>query len=176
MGSPPQIFDGDRQQADAFINELLTYIRVNIGVPRFKSPMRKIAMALTYIKGDKVDRWVERIAEWWDTLDPLIHNVHYTWTLFLGAFCKQYLDHTKQQQAGIKLETHKFRFPLIDEYVAEFKDLATLAGYTIGSAETINLFLKGLTSAPNVFNKVMDHPAPDNYQDLRDKVISVVKA
>ncbi len=35
-------------------------------------------MALTYIKGDKVDQWVERIVEWWDTLDPLTHNVHYT--------------------------------------------------------------------------------------------------
>jgi len=56
MGSPPRIFDGDRQQADTFINKLLTYIYVNIGVPGFKSPMRKIAMALTYIKGNKVDR------------------------------------------------------------------------------------------------------------------------
>ncbi len=63
MGSPPQIFNGDRQQADAFINELLTYIHVNIGVPGFESPMRKIAIALTYIKGDKVNRWVKRIAE-----------------------------------------------------------------------------------------------------------------
>ena len=55
MGSPPQIFNRDRQQADTFINELLTYIYINIGVPGFESPMRKIAMALTYIKGDKVD-------------------------------------------------------------------------------------------------------------------------
>ncbi len=55
MGSLPQICDGDRQQANAFINELLTYIRVNMGMPGFESPMRKIAMALTYIKGDKVD-------------------------------------------------------------------------------------------------------------------------
>ena len=60
--------------------------------------------------------------------------------------------------------------------MAEFKDLATLAGYTIGSAETNNLFLKGLTSAPDVFDKVMDHPTPDNYHDLRNKAISVVKA
>ncbi len=55
IGSPLRIFDRDRQQVDIFINELLTYICVNIGVPRFKSPMRKIAMALTYIKGDKVN-------------------------------------------------------------------------------------------------------------------------
>ncbi len=133
-------------------------------------------MVLTYIKGDKVDRWVERIAKWWDTLDPLVHNVHYTWTLFLGAFQKQYLNHAKQQCTGIKLETHRFHFPLINKYVAKFEDLATLAGYTMGSAEMINLFLKGLTSAPDVFNKVMDHPASDNYHDLHDKAVSVVKA
>jgi len=51
-----------------------------------------------------------------------------------------------------------------------------LAGYTVGSAETINLFLKGLTSAPDVFEKVMDRPTPDNYNDLRNKAVSVVKA
>jgi len=77
---------------------------------------------------------------------------------------------------GIKLETHRFHFPLINKYVAEFEDLATLAGYTVGSAETINLFLKGLTLALDVFNKVMDHLAPDNYHNLRNKVVSIVKA
>jgi len=176
IGSLPQIFNRDRQQADAFINELLTYIHVNIGVLGFESPMRRIAMALMYIKGDKVDQWVERIAKWWDTLNPIAHNIHYTWTLFLEAFQKQYLNHAKQQWAGIKLETHKLHFPLIDKYVAEFEDLATLAGYTVGSAETVNLFLKGLTSAPDIFEKVMDHPAPNNYHDLREKGISIMKA
>jgi len=65
---------------------------------------------------------------------------------------------------------------LVDEYVAEFEDLTTLAGYTIGSTETINLFLKGLTSAPDMFDKVMDHPALNNYHNLRNKMISMVKA
>ena len=60
--------------------------------------------------------------------------------------------------------------------MAKFKDLTTLAGYTIRSAETINLFLKGLTLAPDVFDKVMDYPTPNNYHELRDKAISVVKA
>jgi len=76
---------------------------------------------------------------------------------------------------GIKLETHRFCFLLVDEYMAEFKDLATLARYTIGSTEMINLFLKGLTSAPDVVEKVMDHPIPNNYNDLKQKAISIVK-
>jgi len=159
-----------------FINELLTYIRVNIGVPGFKSPMRRIAMALTYIKGDKVDRWVERIAEWWDTLNPAVHDVHYTWTLFLEAFRNQFLNHTKQQCAGIKIETLKLYFPVINKYVSEFEDLAMLTGYTIGSAETNNLFLKGLMSSADIFDKVIDHLVPNNYYELKNKVISIVKA
>jgi len=176
MGSPPRIFDRDRQQADVFINELLTYICINFGVLGFESPMRKIAMVLTYIKGDKVDHWVERIAEWWDTLNPTIHNVHYTWTLFLGAFWEHFLDHTKQQRAGIKIKTLKLHFPTINKYISEFEDLATLVGYTIGSAETINLFLKGLTTSANVFEKVMDHPTPNNYYNLKNKAISIIKS
>ena len=97
MGSPPRIFNGDRQQADVFLNKLLTYICINIGVPGFKSPLRKIALALTYIKGDKVNRWAKSVAQWWDSLDPVAHNVHYTWLHFLTAFRQQFLNHTNQQ-------------------------------------------------------------------------------
>ncbi len=133
-------------------------------------------MAFTYIKGDKVDQWVERIVEWWDTLDLVIHNVYYTQTIFLDAFRKQFLDHAKQQHVGIKIKTLKLHFPTIDEYVLEFEDLAMLAGYTIGSVETINLFLKGLTMSADIFEKVIDHSVLDNYYNLKNKVINVVKA
>ena len=86
------------------------------------------------------------------------------------------MDHAKQQRAGIKIETLKLHFPAIDEYVLEFEDLATLAGYTVGSMETINLFLKGLTTSADIFEKVMDHPTPNNYYNLKNKAISIVKS
>ena len=60
--------------------------------------------------------------------------------------------------------------------MSEFEDLATLAGYTVGSMETINLFLKGLTTSADIFEKVMDHPTPNNYYNLKNKSISIVKA
>jgi len=46
----------------------------------------------------------------------------------------------------------------------------------VGSTETINLFLKGMTLAPDIFEKVMDHPTPNNYHNIREKAISIVKA
>ena len=70
----------------------------------------------------------------------------------------------------------KLHFPTINEYISEFEDLAMLARYTIGSTETINLFLKGLTTSADIFEKVMDHPTLNNYYDLKNKAISVVKA
>jgi hypothetical protein len=46
----------DRRQARDFIEELQSYIRVNLGVTGFKSPIRKVALALTFIKGPEVAR------------------------------------------------------------------------------------------------------------------------
>jgi hypothetical protein len=102
--------------------------------------------------------------------------VHYTWLQFLSAFRQQFLDHTKQQQAALKLDTLKFRFLEIDQYISELEDLTTLAGYTIGSQELINIFMKGLTSAMDVLDKVADHPVPENYYALKEKAISIIKA
>jgi hypothetical protein len=58
MGSLPRIFEGDRDKADAFLTEYLGYLMLNQGVPGFESPIRQVAMALTLIKGEKVDLWV----------------------------------------------------------------------------------------------------------------------
>jgi hypothetical protein len=37
------------------------------------------------------------------------------------------------------------RFPEIDQYIADFKELVCRAGYTIRSEETISFFLNSLT-------------------------------
>ena len=44
----------------------------------------------------------------------------------------------------------------IDEYIAEFEDLARQANYTLGNAETIRLFVQGLT--PSMMKDVMKLP------------------
>ena len=61
MGSLPRIFNGDRTRADAFLTEFLGYLLLNQGVPGFESPIRQVALALTLIKGEKVDLWVRNM-------------------------------------------------------------------------------------------------------------------
>jgi hypothetical protein len=51
MGTLPWIFEGERDKADAFINELLGYLLLNANVPGFTSLIHQVALALTLIKG-----------------------------------------------------------------------------------------------------------------------------
>jgi len=56
-GALPQIFDGSRDKADDFIEEVKDYLRLNESVPGFNSPWYKIAFTLTLIKGPEVVGW-----------------------------------------------------------------------------------------------------------------------
>ena len=42
------------------------------------------------------------------------------------------------------LNSITFKFPNIDQYIADFEDLARKAGYTVGNDKTVSLFLRGL--------------------------------
>ena len=71
----PQIFNGERDKADAFMNELLGYLLLNNNVVGFKSPIQQVALALTLIKGLQVDQWVRNMMTWLQNLDPINNNV-----------------------------------------------------------------------------------------------------
>ena len=58
MGSLPQIFTGDRTRADDFIEEVRGYLHLNQDVAGFNSPMKKVSLTLTLIKGSGVAGWV----------------------------------------------------------------------------------------------------------------------
>ena len=51
MGSPPFIYNGDRTKADDWLKELKMYLRVNRDVAGFDSPINKVAVTLSFIKG-----------------------------------------------------------------------------------------------------------------------------
>ncbi len=55
----------------------------NQGVPGFKSPIRHIAIALTFIKGPQVDGWVKEILKGLEQLHPINNNIEYTYLNFL---------------------------------------------------------------------------------------------
>jgi hypothetical protein len=149
-GMMPQPFDGDRAKAEAFLRELRLYMMANQGVPGFESPIRRVAITLTFIKGLKVDGWVEAMLQAIEQLHPVQDNIEYTYTNFLHRFQTQFMDSTKQETAQAALNKHCFKFPFVDQYISDFETLVRKAGYTVGSREMMNYFLKGLKTAPDV--------------------------
>ncbi len=69
----------------------------NQGVPGFESPIRCIAITLTFIKGPQVDGWVKGILKGLEQLHPIDDNMEYTCLSFLTRFKAQFVDSTKQE-------------------------------------------------------------------------------
>ena len=97
LGAGPTTFEGDRQLANTFLRELGSYFCVNKGVPGFDSPLRRVAITLTYIKGPKVNGWADNMAVWFDSLHPVNNNYDHIWDRFVESFAAQFQDSTKQQ-------------------------------------------------------------------------------
>ena len=58
----------------------------NHTVPGFESPMRHVMITLTFIKGLKVDGWVEAMLQTLEQLDLAMENVEYIYMNFLNHF------------------------------------------------------------------------------------------
>jgi len=144
MGSLPAIFSGNRAEAEHFINGVQAYIWLNREVPGFTLPMKKIALVLTLMQGDKVADWANDMGQALDELNPATDNIPALWTTFLEEFREQYLDTQAADRACTKLENLTMKMPYIDEYISKFKDLCCKSNYMTGNTEVTYMFLKGL--------------------------------
>jgi hypothetical protein len=82
----------------------------------------------------------------------------------------------RELQARNQLEQLKFKYPDIDEYIANFEDLIVHAGYNLASKETINLFLKGFSKNRSLLDKVFTPPVPTAYGAMKRRLIAIVKS
>jgi len=176
MGNLPRTFEGERDKAKAFMNDFLLYTVANRGVPGFESPLRRITLALTLIKGPRVDHWVGDMTTWLTGRDPVNDNIEAAWDHFAHEFNEQFNDHTQVQRARQQLDHLKFKFPDIDQYISDFEDLASMAGYTVGNEETVNLFLKGFENTPDVLNLILSPPLIHTYYEIKERAIAATRS
>ena len=74
--------------------------------------------------------------DWLSQLDPAIDDIEDVWDQFLDAFAEQFQDSQKGEHARTGLENIKMTWPLIDQYIQDFEQLAAEAGYMLGDAPT----------------------------------------
>ena len=63
-------------------------------------------------------------------------------------------------------------WPLIDQYIQDFEQLAAEAGYMLGDAPTNHYFVRGLV--PSVGKEVFKPSPSDDYQVLKKRAINSV--
>jgi Retrotransposon gag protein len=171
MGALPAIFDGNRERADDFIEELKAYICLNQRA--MASYIQRLALTLTLIKGPLVAAWTKDMGAFFDTLTP-VDDVPDLWDQFLDEFARQFQDTQKAERAHVKLQSLRMTWPNIDQYIADFEKLVREANYTIGNSETIQFFIAGLPRT--VAEDVLKPPLVHHYSDIKDRAIQSLRS
>ena len=141
-GLPPTVFTGDRTESNKFLKEFKQWRLLNRDHNEMKQPYNRVLMALTYIKGPRVEDWQEaRLEELTSTnLNP---DDKALWTNFEQKFKDTYTNSNKKRAAYDKLMTLQMKGGDIDTYIATFNNLLAKAGWTRGK-EAADFFQKGL--------------------------------
>jgi hypothetical protein len=173
MGQLPPVFKGDRKLAKSFIDCLNTYFRLNHQVPAFRSYYTRIALALTLVQGPLVQEWTRNMGEWLDVQPDVDDDIH-AWQQFVTQFHATFLDSQKDQRARNDRENLRMKWPLINEYTMEFARLTREAGYQPRSAESIQVYLKGLPTS--VAKDVLQPPLVHTFPQILQRAIESVKS
>ena len=134
-GHAPEIFDGNRQKMTKFVQEFNLWRMCNINAEVMTNPFQQVAIALSYIKGPRVNDWVAQEAK--KTVDRVYRRLHdnppvppthrtddeVLWNDFITDFESAYADTASEEQAYADMMKLEMKGDEIDEYIAAFKYL-----------------------------------------------------
>jgi hypothetical protein len=139
----PPIFKGDAAQVSNFIRQNEEYHRATEG--QLDSPIRKVALALSLMKGHESRGWIRTVGGWLDNLDKEIDNLPSVWKLFKKEFVQHLETTSRPDNARRQLESLQMKGLEAKEYVDQFERLADQAGLKATNPEMTRVFMAGLT-------------------------------
>lgn len=135
IGKEPTVFDRAQSQSEAFIQEFELYAHINEDHHSIQQPYRRIFLALSYMKGPKINDWVrlmiEQTALWVNgnpnNIPPILpvnnQDNQDLWVWFVRAFRTTFTDTTRSEEALSKLLAIKMQGEDLDTYIATFDHL-----------------------------------------------------
>ena len=145
-GTPPPMFNGDREKSHKFIVDFRIYRFANRNNDTMSNPATCITTALTYMGGPLVDPWKEQQMEELQrciTRGTADTDERY-WTIFKQVFKDTFYNVNIKVEAYQKLKNLKMKDNL-DYFISEFKRLVMASGIDIDSHSIIHLFKQGLS-------------------------------
>ena len=175
-GHTPEIFDGQRKNAAKFMREFGLWKICNVRNKAMINPFQRIALALSYMKGPKVDDWVLQqgdnltIRVQGNTLvNPMIPPTHRDddetlWREFVADFTRAFTDTASSEQAYAALTDLQMKGEDIDDYIATFESLIVKAGWERAAQGSLEMFKQGLT--PGLHYRILNrNPVPRTIDD-----------
>ena len=142
----PTAFTGDRLKVRAFTQECLGYLQLNKHI--YKDDESKIAFVLSFCTEKEAQKWKETY------LGNIYKDEQFeypTFKKFLETFMEYFKPINQMRTANTQLLTLKQGKKTVEEYVAEFRLLISLAGMPSESVadniHLINYFQRGLNQA-----------------------------
>ena len=154
-GQPPTIFDGKRTKTDQFMTEFQLWWMINSRAEVMSNPFQRIALCLSFIRGEKVDKWVEEkinqlrravIGDPTQGIPPTHADTdERLWNAFGADFRAAFQDTAAEENAYAALKSLNMKDDQIDEYIAHFEVLLAKAGWQRHEKGSIDIFFNGLT-------------------------------
>jgi Retrotransposon gag protein len=108
-----------------------------------REPYNHIMMMLSYMKGPKIDDWVQEkvmlleMAVLNRTANP---NDEHVWNMFIEEFTEAFMDTTRREQATLDLINIQMKGEDLDTYISTFHHLWERVGWELDAQGTILMF------------------------------------
>ncbi len=148
-GSPPKEFDGTRSKSETFGNNFSIFWRINQKNQVMKEPYSRVLMAMSFMKGPKIQDWVRAQMR---ALDNKVNSTKWglsesdeaLWDEFQRDFINSFTNTMMTQEAYNKLKSLKMVGEDLDTYITTHNSLVLWAGWTQDSDAAIESFHNGL--------------------------------
>ena len=161
-GKEPVIFDGDRSKAEAFLLEWTIYRLPNGEQDIMRQPFSRVMLLLTFIKGPDIQEWTNMQVGWLGSriLAGAGRNEEHLYNEVIDSFKTAFTDTMSLQKAKAEFCTCTIKMERgeLDTYIAKFKRLARLAGYSLQDQMVLDWFGSGLN--PGLYASIINNTDP----------------
>jgi hypothetical protein len=120
---------------------------MNNGAYIARDPIKRCSYFLSLIRGPKVKGWTRVQNDWLDLAheDPTILPWGMTaWQVLERKFHNAFVDYTEHEQAQDEIRKLKMKDGKVDQYIAQFTQLAHRGGLDPNEPSNLRLFARGL--------------------------------
>ena len=135
-----EIFEGNPSEAEHFIYQFAAYFIAHNEEPVLASPVARVALTLSWVKGEEVDQWVDQQLQWLKVQDQQDPKVGST---FVEAFFEQFMPKGRWQNVT-RIE---MKWPYIDEYISNFEKAHVHSKQPLKGIDWAQQFIKGLAGS-----------------------------